>query len=980
MADVGSIRATLVLNSDQFNRGMQNARTQMNNTSQSAKKVSKDIKAIHNASLAMGTAIAVGIGAAVKTAAEFEQKMADVKAVSGATGDQMTQLGDLAKEMGVKTAFSAYEAASGIEELIKAGLTVEQILGGGLKGALDLATAGGLELAEAAEIASTALNAFEADNLTVTDAANILAGAANASATDVHELKYGLSSVSAVAAGVGLSFKDTATALAAFAQNGLKGSDAGTSLKTMLMNLQPSTNAQIDEFERLGLMTYDVTKGLKVLADNGVKPASKNFNDVDKALKKFAATMSGSKVGSAKAQKEYTKLIMQTGVMQSAFYDAEGSLRSMDEIAGVLQDSLNGMTDAQRAASLEIMFGSDAIRAGNILYKEGAKGLDDMWAAMSNVTAADVAKVKLETFKGAFAEFQSTLESVGITIGEEFLPAFTDIVKFATDLVRKFGEVDGSTIKVGLAMAGATTAILLVGSTIAKLSIALRAFALTPVGAVITALSILGGVIAGVVVHQKEMSEVNLETAESLMEQHSSLQDNITQYDQLRAKAQLSNEELSRFADINSLISKTADPNVIAKLRAEQEQLRVKSGLSNDEMQRLLDLNGKILEVVPESNTRLSEQGTVLLNNTDAAKKYNTEQLEMIRLELEAQRAKAEANMEKNLLKEKTLLEQQKGLKKEMKEIDDSQIEQRKIIAGIEKDLATAKENNDKGEINRLQFSLSTEKQKLQILQDQKSEQSNQILKKQEEINKVQAQIGKLDEVKRKMVDIEMSQAGLNSKRGEEIRTIDSAIAKLKNQKVELEKTVPVSQRNTDEYREAAGAIQDQINKLQGTRSKIEEIIGKAAVMNDALGKAITKTVTIQTRGETNSTWMRSKIDPDFNRHTGGTFPKLHVGGNAAQFLKNLPNHNEVDVRLLRNEMVLTEAQQANLFRMLDAGVTTGSQQKVVAETDPSLIKAIESVASRPSIVVMDEREVGRIVEPHVTEVQAFKQDRKGRF
>ncbi|MCQ6386461.1 phage tail tape measure protein, partial [Bacillus cereus] len=71
--------------------------------------------------------------------------------------------------------------------------------------------------------------------LSVTDAANLLAGAANASATDVHELKYGLSASAAVAAGAGMTFKDTATALAVFAQNGLKGSDAGTSLKTMLM-------------------------------------------------------------------------------------------------------------------------------------------------------------------------------------------------------------------------------------------------------------------------------------------------------------------------------------------------------------------------------------------------------------------------------------------------------------------------------------------------------------------------------------------------------------------------------------------------------------------------------------------------------------------------------------------------------------------------------------------------------------------------
>ncbi|MCB2471956.1 phage tail tape measure protein, partial [Listeria monocytogenes] len=97
--------------------------------------------------------------------------------------------------------------------------------------------------ASAAEIAATVLNAFKDDNLSVADAANILAGAANASATGVEEMKMSLQQVSAVASGVGLSFDDTSTMLAVFAQNGLKGSDAGTSLKTMLQRLHPTTKA-----------------------------------------------------------------------------------------------------------------------------------------------------------------------------------------------------------------------------------------------------------------------------------------------------------------------------------------------------------------------------------------------------------------------------------------------------------------------------------------------------------------------------------------------------------------------------------------------------------------------------------------------------------------------------------------------------------------------------------------------------------------
>ena len=161
--------------------------------------------------------------------------MSSIKALTGSTEDQIKVVEELSMKLGSDTAFSALEAAQGIEELLKAGVSLEDIMGGAAKGALDLAAAGNISVAESAEIASTALNAFKDDNISVSRAADILAGAANASATSVQEMRFSLQASSAVAAGVGLSFEDTSAAIAAFANNGLKGSDAGTSLKTMLM-------------------------------------------------------------------------------------------------------------------------------------------------------------------------------------------------------------------------------------------------------------------------------------------------------------------------------------------------------------------------------------------------------------------------------------------------------------------------------------------------------------------------------------------------------------------------------------------------------------------------------------------------------------------------------------------------------------------------------------------------------------------------
>lgn len=361
-----------------------------------------------------GAVGAAGLGLAAKSAMDFESQLSSIKAVSGATSDEMAKLGDLAEEMGAKTKYSSVEAAQGIEELIKAGVSVTDIIGGGLEGALSLAVAGELELADAAEIASTALNAFKSDGLDVSKAADILAGAANASATSVSELKFGLSMVSAVASGVGMSFADTNTALAVFAQNGLKGSDAGTSLKTMLLNLSPSTEAASEMMGELGLLT---------------------------------------KEGS------------------SLFYDASGKIKSLAEISELLKTKLAGLTDEQRQMALKTMFGTDAIRAANILYKEGASGVETMFGAMSKVKAVDVMNERLNNTKGAIEELKGAFETAMISLGNTLLPVIKGTAKALQKLVGWFnGLSDGTKKFIAIGAVVATLFALILGPVLILVS------------------------------------------------------------------------------------------------------------------------------------------------------------------------------------------------------------------------------------------------------------------------------------------------------------------------------------------------------------------------------------------------------------------------------------------------------------------------------------------------------------------------------
>jgi TP901 family phage tail tape measure protein len=331
-----------------------------------------------------GAGIAAGLGVAITAATGYEKSLSAIKAVSGATADEMKQISALALKLGADTSFSASEAAAGIEELIKGGVAISDVMGGGAAAALNLAAAGGVGLADAAEIAANAMSMFGLKGSDMAMVSNQIAGAANASSLSVTDFKFSLGAVGAVANLAGQTFQDTATAIALMGAAGIKGSDAGTSLKTMLMNLVPTTKAQSAAMRELGLLTAD---------------------------------------GSNK------------------FLDAQGNFQSLSVIAGELNKALAGTSEAYQSMKLEAIFGSDAIRAGAILTKEGAAGFEAMAESMSKVTAEAVAKDRLDNFAGSIEQLKGSLETAAITIGMAFMPALKKVADGLTDLVNSVMSV-----------------------------------------------------------------------------------------------------------------------------------------------------------------------------------------------------------------------------------------------------------------------------------------------------------------------------------------------------------------------------------------------------------------------------------------------------------------------------------------------------------------------------------------------------------
>lgn len=319
-------------------------------------------------------AVAIGVAgvASVKMAGDFEQAMNILGSVSGATGAQLAALSEKARELGKDASLpgvSAKDAALAMSELAKAGLSVNDVMAAS-KGVLSLAKAGQLDTANAATITARALNTFGLEGSQANKVADLLAAGANSSTAGVEDMAQALAQGGAGARQFGISIGDTVSALALFSNAGINGSDAGTSLKTMLQRLAAPTDESAAAMKKLGLN----------------------------------------------------------------FFDAKGNFVGLSATAGQLQKALGGLTVEQKNAALATIFGSDSSRVAAVLANEGAAGFDKMAASVNKQGAAtDLAAAQNSGFKGALDNLISTLETIGTDIGTKVLPPLTKFLQVLAD-------------------------------------------------------------------------------------------------------------------------------------------------------------------------------------------------------------------------------------------------------------------------------------------------------------------------------------------------------------------------------------------------------------------------------------------------------------------------------------------------------------------------------------------------------------------
>lgn len=419
--NLGTAAGRIVIDGSGAEKGFGVAKAAAGSFSDAVSNQMDAVDKLANRLLLIGTAGSGAMALAANSAAAFQQRLSAIEAVSGATEEQMKAISTAALRIGADSVYSATESAMAMEELIKAGLSVEDVLNGAADATVNLAAAGEVALPRAAEIAANAMNNFNLSGEDMPRIADLIAGAANASAIDVEQFGMSMSQAGAVSALVGLSFEDMAVAIAEMGNAGIKGSDAGTSLKTMLMNLIPGTDKQIKKFKELQLYTVNVDKSMQGLNKLGIKPLDMSFDSLLGQLEDYVVEADGLEKGSEKAKKAALELGQQYGVLQNEFFDTEGNVKSLEEIQGILADTTKDMTSEQKLMNLEVLFGSDAIRAAAVMSKEGADGYNAMAEAMGNVTAAEVAETRMNNLRGAVEQLSGAWETLTISIGTYFL-------------------------------------------------------------------------------------------------------------------------------------------------------------------------------------------------------------------------------------------------------------------------------------------------------------------------------------------------------------------------------------------------------------------------------------------------------------------------------------------------------------------------------------------------------------------------------
>lgn len=381
--DVGSAVGHLDLDINGFLKSLKTAQNEAEDTTKRIsstigghlQSAGKNLETVGSTLTKTVTAPIIGLGGLViKTSSTFESAMSRVQAVSGASGGELQKLNKKAQELGATTAWSASEVANGMTEMAKAGWSASDIIDG-MAGVLNSASASGEDLAQVSTIVADAITGFGLKAKDASRVADLLTQSANAGTIDITDLGESFKYISPIAKTMGFSIEDVTTAISAMSMSGIKGSQAGTALRTM--------------FARM------------------VKPT----DDVKSAMDELGIKLTNS----------------------------DGSFKSLNTIVSEMRGSFSGMTDEQKTYYATVLAGQEGMSGLLSLLSLSQDEYDKLADSMNNCkgVAEDTAKTMLDNFGGQLTILKSSLEGVAIQFGEVLLPYFKNFVTWVQNVVSK---------------------------------------------------------------------------------------------------------------------------------------------------------------------------------------------------------------------------------------------------------------------------------------------------------------------------------------------------------------------------------------------------------------------------------------------------------------------------------------------------------------------------------------------------------------
>lgn len=324
--------------------------------------------------VAAGVTISAGAGIAdtVKTYADFEAAMSEVKAISGATSEEFAQLTEKANQMGAVTKFTASESAEAFKYMAQAGWDAKEMMDG-IEGLMSLAAASGEDLGTTSDIVTDALTAFGMSAKESGRFADVMAMAANATNTDVAKMGDTFKYVAPVAGALGYSIEDTAVAIGLMANNGIKASQAGTSLRSLLTNLTHPVGQAEDAINDLGISITN--------ADGSVKPLSQTLQE--------------------------------------------------------LRSKFSALSEAERAQYAAMLAGQEGMSGLLAIVNASDQDFADLTEQINNSSGAaqEMADIMMDNLSGKFELFTGALDSMKMSLGEKFKPYLMEALDWLTDKV-----------------------------------------------------------------------------------------------------------------------------------------------------------------------------------------------------------------------------------------------------------------------------------------------------------------------------------------------------------------------------------------------------------------------------------------------------------------------------------------------------------------------------------------------------------------